>query len=229
MGFEVIESRQQWNEAVGKVSFNDVYYTYEYCSSSAKLEKGKAKLFYYSTQTGTIIYPVIVREIEWDRSAPVYDTITPYGYGGPLVIGDKSILEDFRNDFYSYCKNQNIITETITFHPLFKNAIYMKSHCNLEYIRKTTAINLTRDLPTIRSQYSKMNKRNLKKAHKNGLVCKEVKKSKENINIFLSLYTETMNCKNAEAYYYFSFEIIEEQLEIHGFQIRIYCLLTSKI
>lgn len=213
MGFEVIESREQWNKAVESISCHDIYYTYEYCSSSAKLEKGNAKLFYYKTHIGTIIYPLIVREIESDYGEILFDMITPYGYGGPLIIGDKSILKNFRKEFCSYCKKENIITEIITFHPLLKNAIYMTNYCNLQYIRKTTAVNLTKALETIRSHYSKMNKRNIRKALKCGLTCRVVEKNFENTTTFLELYKETMDRNKADAFYYFDFDFIEQQLK----------------
>ncbi|WP_438319188.1 GNAT family N-acetyltransferase [Sporosarcina sp. FA9] len=208
----VTESHEQWNRIVGSIKFNDIYYTYEYCSTIAKLEKGKAKLFYYENHMGIVIYPVIVREINSKYKKTIYDMITPYGYGGPLVNGIKEVLKKFRTEFILYCKKNNIISEVINFHPLYNNASSMGNYCNLYLKGETTAVNLTNELNMIRSQYTSMNKRNILKAHKNGLKCEEVTKSADNINVFLGLYNETMNRNNASDFYYFSYDIIDELL-----------------
>ena len=211
--FEVIETGDKWNKLVEKIRMNDVYYTYEYCNSSAQLHKGKAKLIYFETDLGIVIYPIISREIDSTLELKVYDIITPYGYGGPLIMGSKEILKDFRKVFCMYCKEESIVSEVITFHPLLKNASDMDGYCELQYVRKTTAVNLANDLGMIRAQYTGMNKRNIKIARKNGLVCKEVEKNKRNIQIFLKIYNETMDRQNATDFYYFPFEIIEKQLQ----------------
>ncbi|WP_158541042.1 GNAT family N-acetyltransferase [Sporosarcina sp. BI001-red] len=142
----------------------------------------------------------------------VYDIITPYGYGGPLITGGAEVLKAFRKEFQLYCEQENIISEVITFHPILENALAMESYCDLQFIRKTTAVDLTDDLESIRDNYSSMNKRNIKKAHKNGLVCKEVAKTPENIGIFMDIYNETMNRQQSTSFYYFPVSVIEQQL-----------------
>lgn len=213
LGILVIESKKQWNSTIKDLEFYDIYYTYEYCTAFAKWENGKAKLMYYKNDSGIVIYPVILREIFSEHETPIYDIITPYGYGGPLLIGDQEVMKHFRDEFTNYCMNENIVSEVITFHPLFNNATIMSSYCDLQYKGKTTAVNLMNTLSTIRSEYTSMVRRNLLKAHKSGLYCKEVPKNKKHINIFMNLYNETMNRNNAKDFYYFSHNLIEEQLK----------------
>lgn len=213
MRLEVIQSQKKWSEIVENLGLKDIYYTYEYCHNSAQSEKGIAKLLYFENELGAVVYPIVKRKIETSYAREIYDIITPYGYGGPLVIGNKEVLKDFREELTTYCEKNNIITEIIRFHPLINNAEMMGNYCNLQYIRKTTAVDLTNDIETIKSQYSKMNKRNIKRAYKNGLVCKEVNKTKDNIEIFLDLYNETMDRQNALSYYYFPSDQIESQLK----------------
>ncbi|MHA6259977.1 lipid II:glycine glycyltransferase FemX [Sporosarcina sp. CAU 1771] len=208
----VIESQAEWNEIIKSLEFSDVYYTYEYCTAFATHEKGQAKLIYYKNDCGIVVYPIIVREIDSNYKQVIYDIITPYGYGGPLHIGDVGVMRSFRDEFISYCKSETIISEVITFHPLFKNASSMIGYCTLNYRGETTAVDLTNDLEDIRSQYTSMNKRNIRKAYKKGVTCQEVIKNKENIEVFLSLYNETMNRNLASEFYFFTYEFIEKQL-----------------
>ena len=212
MALKVIQSEDIWNKIVEDFELTDIYYTYEYCYNNARLEKGTTKLLYYKSHLGVVIYPIIERRIDTSYSREIYDIITPYGYGGPLVLGSKEILKDFRIELAIYCKTENIISEIIRFHPLLNNAKMMDSHCKLEYIRKTTAVDLSNDIETIKANYSKMNKRNIKRACKNGLICKSVNKTTENINTFLEIYNETMDRQNALPFYYFPFNHIENVL-----------------
>jgi len=213
LGILVIESKEQWNRTIEGLKFYDVYYTYEYCTSFAKWENGRAKLIYYKNDLGIVIYPVILRPIKSEYENPIYDIITPYGYGGPLLFGKEEVMKYFRGEFTSYCMKENIISEIITFHPIFNNAPIMRSYCELQYKGKTTAVNLTNKLNTIRSEYTSMTRRNVLKAHKNGLYCKEVAKNEGNINTFMNLYNETMKRNNARDFYYFGHNFIEEQLK----------------
>ncbi|EGQ27596.1 FemAB family peptidoglycan biosynthesis protein [Sporosarcina newyorkensis 2681] len=212
MKLEVFETRDEWNGVLEKLSLIDVYYTYEYCSSSAELQNGSAKLIYFENELGIVVYPIIKREIDSALCLNVFDIITPYGYGGPLFFGDQAILNDFRKVFFLYCKNEGIVSEVITFHPLIDNALAMEDYCNLQFVRKTTAVDLTDDLETIRSQYSGMNKRNIKKAQQYGLTYKSVEKSPENINTFFNLYNGTMNRLKSTSFYYFPLNVIKQQL-----------------
>ncbi|MDN7241616.1 GNAT family N-acetyltransferase [Planococcus sp. N028] len=210
---EVIETNKRWNEVVNKFEKNDVYYTFEYCDAAAIQEGGIARLIYFKNDHGKVIYPIILRKIEVKINQPLFDIITPYGYGGPLLMGGKEVLEEFKTIFHAYCKANGIVTEVIRFHPLLNNVSYLGSYCDLQYIRKTTAIDLKLDLRVIRKSYSKMNKRNINKARKHGLQCREVEKSLNNIAIFLKLYRETMNRKNANNFYYFDEKLVKQQLK----------------
>ncbi|WP_301109830.1 GNAT family N-acetyltransferase [Sporosarcina sp.] len=212
MKLEVLETRDEWNDVLGKISITDVYYSFEYCSSSAELQNGNAKLIYFESDLGIVVYPIIKREIESALGLNVFDIITPYGYGGPVILGDQAILDDFRREFFMYCKKEGIVSEVITFHPLLKNALAMEGYCGLQFIRKTTAVDLSEDLGTIRSKYSGMNKRNIKKARQNGLTYKEVEKSPENIQTFFDLYNVTMNRLKSTSFYYFPIDVIRQQL-----------------
>ncbi|MBT2582642.1 GNAT family N-acetyltransferase [Planococcus sp. ISL-109] len=208
----IIETKEYWDKVVNEFPVNDVYYTYEYCQWNAEKEKGQAKLVFFENSLGSVIYPFILRRIDHYTEQPIYDITTPYGYGGPLVSGDEKVLEEFTRLFRGYCLETNIVSEVVRLHPLLNNARYLNGYCDLTYIRKSTAVELSESLPQIQHQYSKMTKRNIKKAISNNLYCKEVSKSDDNIETFLALYKATMNRKAAADSYYFCFSSIQQQL-----------------
>ena len=94
-----------------------------------------------------------------------------------------------------------------------KNHLPMHKYVDVKYIRKTTAVNLNFDIEVIRSNYSSMTQRNINKAEKNCVSCIEVEKIESNINIFIDLYTETMDRNNASNFYYFDLELISAMLK----------------
>lgn len=208
----IIETKEHWDRAVNEFPLNDVYYTYEYCEWNAQKEQGQAKLVYFENDLGKVIYPFILRKIDHFSAQPIYDITTPYGYGGPLLSGEEAALEEFGALFRNYCLETNIVSEIIRLHPLLNNASYLSGYCNLHYIRKTTAVDLSGSLPQIQQQYSHMTKRNIKKALFNKLHCKKVDKSEENIDTFLNLYNATMKRKGAAESYYYCFSSIQKQL-----------------
>lgn len=208
----IIEQREAWNNTVSNFRQFDVYYTYEYCHWTAKLENGQAKLIFFENEWGSVIYPIIIRPITSHLGGQFYDITSPYGYGGPLVSKNELVLKEFASVFQTYCLENHIVSEVIRLHPLLKNADYLGDYCKLKYVRKTTAIDLMPDLQDIRSTYSSMNKRNIKKAFKHNLQCRVVEKNIENIEIFLDLYKTTMDRKNADDYYYFNYAIFKDQL-----------------
>lgn len=209
---KIIENKAAWNEVIAGFPENDVYYTYEYCRWNAEKENGQAKLVYFQNDQGALIYPFILRKIEHYIERQLYDITTPYGYGGPLVSGNESVLDDFSRQFRKYCLEAGVVSEVIRLHPLLDNARYLDRYCNLHYIRKTTAVDLTGAVSQIQENYSSMNKRNIKKALSNGLYCLEVDKSDENIHTFLKLYQGTMERKEAADYYYFGFSSLQKQI-----------------
>lgn len=189
----------------------DVYYSQEYSNLSSTIENGSAEAVFYENDDGKIFYPYIKRKI--DLNEEYLDIVTPYGYGGPVLEGDQNAIKMFYRQFNEYCTDNKIITETVRLHPLLKNDAYMKDVMNVEYIRKTTAVDLTLSLEEIRKNYTSNNKRNIKKANKEGVTVFISNNIKKDIEIFIDLYYETMNRNNTLSYYYFDRSYFYRQME----------------
>jgi hypothetical protein len=210
--FDIIESKSQWDKLLNQFGEVDIYYTFEYGTLFSKEENGTLLAAYYEIDDAKVFYPFIKRKIDWKEEA-VYDIVTPYGYGGPLLKGNDEKITLFYKSFEAYCKENNIITETIRFHPIYKNFEACREIMDVEYIRKTTAVNLIYPLEQIRKDYSSMNKRNIKKAQKEGVNCFLAPSTPENILTFIELYKETMDRNHAVSYYYFEDKYFYEQMK----------------
>ncbi|MEH7226766.1 GNAT family N-acetyltransferase, partial [Bacillus sp. JJ1566] len=88
-----------------------------------------------------------------------------------------------------------------------------KDVMDIEYIRKTTAVDLTKSLEEIRLNYTTSNKRNIKIANNNNISCYVAESTKENVDKFIGMYKETMDRNNASDYYYFDDQYFYEQVK----------------
>jgi hypothetical protein len=206
---KILDSNDDWNEFIEKFPHLDIYYSKHYVNLFANIEEGMPKAVYFENENGKLFYPFILRKIAMKEG--YFDIITPYGYGGPVIEGN-NVIEKFYEQFKNFCINNNIISETIRLHPLLKNDVYMKDIMKVDYIRKTTAVDLTLSLDTIRKNYTTNNKRNIRKSIKEGVKV-SVSNNKENIDIFLDLYYETMDRNNASKFYYFNKSYFYHQME----------------
>jgi len=188
----------------------DVYYSQEYVSLFAEAQNGAPEAVYYEDEDGRVFYPYIKRKIELMEG--YFDIITPYGYGGPVLEGKPCVIKGFYNEFREHCLNNNIVTETIGLHPLIKNDEYIRNVMDVDLIRKTTAVDLTSSLEEIRINYSSNNKRNIKRAKKEGVTV-FVSSSNGDIETFIDLYKETMNRNKASSFYYFNPSYFYRQME----------------
>lgn len=205
-----LTSNDNWSKFIEKFDMLDIYYSQEYVNLFADVEDGVPEAVYYENENGKVFYPFIKRKI--DIKEGYFDIITPYGYGGPVLEGKHSVIKPFYHQFTEYCLRNNIITETVRLHPLLKNDEYMKDVMTVDYIRKTTAVDLTPSLEEIRKNYTSSNKRNIKKANREGVTI-YISNYQDDIEIFMDLYYETMDRNNALSYYYFDKSFFYRQME----------------
>lgn len=206
---KVIDDRNLWYEYLKGFENPDIYYSYEYGEIFAQKEKGRIMAAYYENNVIKVFYPFIKRAVNSD----FFDIVTPYGYGGPLLQGKTDSLKGFKKLFKQYCLENKVLTEVIRYHPLIGNHKICFESADIQYIRKTTAVDLTSSLDEIRNNYTTLTKRNMKKASGNKITCFVAEKSSKNIREFQKIYNETMDRNKADEYYYFNQKELEAQLK----------------
>ncbi|SFQ35978.1 lipid II:glycine glycyltransferase FemX [Salibacterium halotolerans] len=211
---KIIKSSEEWKEILTNFHHIDVYYTFEYGALFAEVEQGELQGAFFEYKDCRLFYSYIIREIP-DTDSKFYDIVTPYGYGGPYVEGNskEECVEQFYEHFSEYCRENNIVSEIIRFHPLLNNVQYCAASVNTRYIRKTTGLDLSNSYEVIKTNYSSMSRRNVRKAERQGLYCRVVEKTPENIHTFMQMYHETMDRNHASSYYYFDYDFFKKQLK----------------
>lgn len=204
-----------WDSVVRSFGRYDVYYLSGYVRAFYLHGDGQPFLLYYEANGVRAIYVYMRRETSIDG---VYDSITPYGYGGVLFDGEVS--DDakcaFWKEYSSLMAKEHIVDNFVRYHPILKNAVPMKSFTTVLDLGKTVAIDLSSPEIVWENIISK-NRNMIRKAEKNGI---KIFHSQEValFHDFKRIYNATMDRDNAESYYYFEdafYESIHKDLHDH--------------
>lgn len=186
----------------------DIYFCEAYGKLYERAEGGRAVCFCYDGAEGCVRHLFILREIPIAaEGGPWYDTVTPYGYGGPLMtrVGEGYTKKDlegaFDKAFSAYCAEQRIVCEFVRFHPILQNALDFRETYNAVCIRHTLGTDLTLDDP-VGEEFSKECRRKIRRASNAG-VCFRVTEAPADLSVFREIYYATMDRNGAGEYYYF--------------------------
>ena len=196
----------EWDDVVKSFADWDVYYLCGYVKAFHIHGDGDPFLLYYEENGLRAIYVYMRRPTSLPR---VYDSVTPYGYGGVLFEGDTSEgnLKAFWKAYESKMQEEHIVDNFVRYHPVLKNAAPMKTVSNVIDLGHTIAMDLTSPDVIWENIISK-NRNMIRKAEKNGIEILHGKKL-ELFKDFRRIYNATMDKDNAEDYYYFSEEFYE--------------------
>lgn len=200
------EEANKWDEQVRTFANYDVYYLSGYVKAFMIHGDGVPQMFCYSTEALRGIYVYMKRKTAIEG---VYDSITPYGYGGFLIEGDTSEknIRDLWKAYTNKMKEENIVDNFVRYHPILANAELMQSVSNVIDLGKTVAFDLTSP-EVIWDNIISKNRNMIRKAEKNGIVIKHGQ-GLELFDEFIKIYNATMDKDNAEEYYYFKHEFYE--------------------
>ena len=197
----------------------DIYFEANYGKLYEKIENGTNEVFEFSCDHGKIYHMFIKRQIDTSVDDTTwYDLVTPYGYGGPIILQCKEneeslLVEEFNRAFKEYCKDNNIVSEFIRFHPIYDNAKSFVSMYEISYIRNTVATNLTDYEDPFQSEFSKSCRKNVRRALRDGISYK-VTESPKDVSNFKEIYYSTMDRNDASDFYYFDDDYFDKCLDL---------------
>lgn len=204
---------KEWDELVRSFANYDVYYLSGYVKAFQIHGDGEPQLFYYNENGLRGIYVYMKRNTTIEG---VYDSITPYGYGGFLLEGDDSEdnMKALWKAYVEKMKSENVVDNFVRYHPVLANAVPMKACSDVIDLGKTVSMDLTSEEVIWKNIHSK-NRNMIRKAEKNGIVIKHGQ-GLELFDDFIKIYNATMDKDNAEPYYYFKpefYKSIHEDLK----------------
>ncbi len=192
----------------------DIYFDPQYCKLYEEIEHGTCEVFEYADETGRARNIFMKRPVPWlVDGKQYYDIVTPYGYGGPIVLEatDKAaLIANYWKAWTAYCAEQGIVCEFVRFHPLLRNDVDFQAQYDAKMNRNTLAIDLEDDF--FMTQFSSKCRNTTRKAEKMGVTC-EIDEDCRTIETFAEIYYKTMAKDNADDYYFFSMEYFKEMCE----------------
>lgn len=197
----------------------DIYFEPNYGNLYEGIEKGKSIVYKYESDYGKIHHMFIKREIPNKVNGETYyDLVSPYGYGGPVIVSfkeghKKKLKDEFIRDFDKYCTENKIISEFIRFHPIIQNAKDFSQYYHVSHIRNTVGTNLSDFEDPFQSEFSKSCRRNIRRAIRKGIEY-EVIENPNDVSEFKEFYYSTMDRNNANDFYYFNDNYFKKCVEL---------------
>lgn len=201
---QIVKNRWEWENWLREVSC-DSYDHYDYVL--ANCEPGEQpELYIAAKEDGILLYPYIRRPIAHRYD----DLVTAYGYGGPFREGNFSNedVAEARRLFLKRPENQATVTETIRYHPCRVDKDLMRVFGHAVPIRQTVHVRLDESFEQLEQRFSKMTKRNVKRAIREQV--KVVRGQADQLCEFIRLYRMTMDRRAANGVYYFSDRYFED-------------------
>ena len=205
-----LDNSTEWDAIVKSFSEYDVYYLSGYSKAFFIHGDGEPFLMYYEDAGLRAIYVYLRRPTFLPG---IYDSISPYGYGGVLFEGDISneSVRTFWDNFVTKMCEEKIVDNFVRYHPLLKNALPMKYVSDVIDLGKTVAMDLSSSI-IIWDNLTSKNRNMIRKAEKNGV---EISHGKDFdlFNDFRRIYNSTMDKDQAQDYYYFDEEFYKSIYE----------------
>lgn len=211
-----LEKSEQWDAVVRTFHGFDVYWLSGYVKAFQLHGDGEPMLFLYDDGDTKGINVVMLRDVAKDPrfagkipEGKYKDIVTPYGYGGWLIEGDKT--DPLFAAYLEWLQEKHIISEFVRFHPLLKN--HEKCTDFYEVVRLGEVVHMDLSSPEIIWENITSKNRNvIRKAVKN-----DVKIYNGRFpgiyEQFREIYNKTMDKDSAEDYYYFGELFYQSVLE----------------
>lgn len=183
----------------------DIYFDSAYVALySGGSEEREAEAFCYEAKGERFFLPYLKAPIS--EFTGLWDFQSAYGYGGPLsTTGDAGFLEAAWTAFMQEAGRRGMVCGLLRFHPLLETERYAASPVRVISDRDTVWLDLQRPAEDVHADYSKENRRRLRKAAREGVTAGAAT-GKDALMAFADLYNRRMVEKEARTDYFFGLD-----------------------
>jgi len=212
-----LDQTQSWNELVYSMQEYDFYFLNEYNQLD---HSGIPVLLHYKDENNTILFPLVIREIE---GTPYKDITSVYGYPGPLIsnqsIDDKS-RENFQKELLNFFDQENIVSAFSRLNPFLDQQEVLKGLGDIKFSNDTVSIDLSQSRKEIETGYSRTIRYQLRRLANNNLDITWAAQEKEILE-YVEVYYENMKRVHASDYYFFSYEYFLKLCSLDSFELMV--------
>lgn len=198
-----------WPELLTRVRA-DVYHLPGYVALSAHYEGGEPLLFLARRGNCLWLLPLIVRRIapELAGAKPLFDAVSPYGYPGPLVHVEADAdpaawWQDAVGLLRTALAERGIVALFVRLHPLLPLCPEVLScHGAVVVHGNTVFVDLAQTKEELWQQTRRDHRADIRSLQRKGFVAR-MDDGCVHLNIFRTIYDETMRRVRADDYYFF--------------------------
>ena len=209
------EQSEEWDRIVRSFREYDTYWLSGYVKAFRIHGDGEPLLLSYEGNDTRGINVIMKRDVAKDPrfkgrigEGEYFDCVTPYGYGGWIIEGEKT--QELFGEYEAWLKKNRIISEFVRFHPMIRN--HEKCSEFYEGIRLGEVVHIDLSSPEgIWENITSKNRNVIRKAIKNDVKIYNGR-FPEIYEQFRTIYNSTMDKDQAEEYYYFGKEFYESVL-----------------
>ncbi len=186
----------------------DIFFSENYGKLCETIQAGTCHVFEHKSKLGSIRHMYIKRRIPITiNQTTYYDLITPFRYGGPLILscglGQKEeLVQEFERKFQQHCLNHSIVSEFVRFHPLVNNASDFQNCYQIRHTRYTLGTDLAKYPNFFKDEFSKSARKSIRRCIRAGLTYNIVE-GPTCLNSFKRIYYASLDRNQASAFNYF--------------------------
>ena len=192
---------------------------------AALFEDGKtsARALHWEGEQGSVLHPFLLRELKgepfWKPEAgEAFDMVTPYGYGGPVVIqgeASQSLFRDFHSALEQWASDHGVITEFVRF-SLFSEA-HKAYYGEVVHHNDNIVVDLSLGPEALWRGFRHKVRKNVRTARAAGITI-EADPTGHRLDDFLKVYHHTLDRRKVATQYYLGrafFERLQQTLDGH--------------
>ncbi|MEN3045235.1 MAG: hypothetical protein ABDH37_08520 [Candidatus Hydrothermales bacterium] len=216
---KVVKEKKEWERILKLFEPSDIFYTYDFIEANCQIEKGVPEAIFYEGDEGIFFYPYIKRSLNDliyvpDKFREYFDITSPYGVGGPLLVGKIKNLSKMIEDFF---KDSKVISEFVRFHPLIENYKNFEGIYTLIKVSSIVYVDFL-DFKGEEEMFKSLrenHRRNINYAIRESFEIK-INYPENFYELFYDKYIETMRNKMAEKRHFFPKSFFEKIKNING-------------
>lgn len=206
-----IEEPVRWDDALARCGRFDCYHLAGYHALAKSRREGEPHLLFFEHEGHCAALPMLVRPVatvEGLEHCGLADAASVYGYPGVIATiresdaGSESFRKAFHDALGRTLDSLGIISLFLRHNPLIDTAWLLAPKTDAPAIGPTVAIDLSQPEEQQWAAIRKDHRHDIRRARDNGMVVRD-DASFADLDTFRRIYTETMNGREADDYYYF--------------------------
>lgn len=196
----------------------DVYFLPQWGGLFGSHQGGESVVFEFKHRLGHVFYQFIKRAVPQKIGGKTYyDTVTPFGYGGPIILecDDErrpELIRLYNESFHQYCAENRIVAEYVQFSPWLKNHLDFEGAYDIVNTGHTVGVDLSVE-DFFMDEFDHVGRNEARKAAKGG-VAVEFDHEGRSIPEFSRLYGMMAEKNSISDYYRFEESFFRRMFEL---------------